>query len=69
MSSLICDVIKQNELANTVFKIQPKPIVSFVSYCLFNPSTVCIFGTNCSISVGFSPNERLTSGKHEKEYS
>ena len=54
----ICDVIKQNEskLANTVFKIQPKSQVSFVSYCLFNPSTVSIFGTNCPISVGFSPN-------------
>ena len=35
---------------------QTKPIVSFVSYCLFNPSTVCIFGTSCPISVGFSPN-------------
>ena len=33
---------------------QTKPIVYFVS-CLFNPSTVCIFGTNCPISVGFSP--------------
>ena len=35
---------------------QTKPIFSFVSYCLFNPSTVCIVGTNCPISVGFSPN-------------
>ena len=35
---------------------QPKPIITFVSYCLFNPSTVCIFGTNCPISEGFSPN-------------
>ena len=35
---------------------ETKPIVSFVSYCLFNPSTACIFGTNCPISVGFSPN-------------
>ena len=35
---------------------QTKPIVSFVSYCLFNPSTVCIFGTNCPIYVWFSPN-------------
>ena len=35
---------------------QTNPIVSFVSYCLFNLSTVCIFGTNCSISVGYSPN-------------
>ena len=53
---IICDVIKQNEseLANTVFKIQLiKAIVSFVSYCLFSPSTVCIFGTNCPISGGF----------------
>ena len=32
---------------------QTKLIVSFVSYCLFNPSTVCIFGTNNSIPVGF----------------
>ena len=31
---------------------QTKPIVSFVSYCLLNPSTVCIFRTNCSISGG-----------------
>ena len=35
---------------------QTKPIVSFVSYCLFDHSTVCIFGTNYLISVGFSPN-------------
>ena len=59
-----CNVIKQNEseLANTVFKIQPnKPIASFVSYCLFTLSTVCIFGTNCPISVGFSPNSSLNN--------
>ena len=35
---------------------QTKAIVSFVSYCLFNPSTVCIFETNYPISVRFSPN-------------
>ena len=40
---------------------QTKPMVSFVSYCLFNPSTVCIFGTNCPISVGFQPNESLNN--------
>ena len=33
---------------------QTKPIVSFVSYCLFNPLTVCIFGTNCPISGVFT---------------
>ena len=33
---------------------QTKQIVSFVSYCLFNLSTVCIFGTTkCPISLGF----------------
>ena len=51
----ICDVIKQNEseLANTVLKIQPNIANSFFYSCLFNPSTVCIFGTNVPISVGF----------------
>ena len=56
----ICDVIKQiePELANTVFKIQPNKANSFFCffYCLFNPLTGCIFGTNYPISVGFSPN-------------
>ena len=37
-----------------------KPIGSFV-YCLLNPSTACIFGTNCPISVGFSPNQSLNN--------
>ena len=37
---------------------QTKPIVSFVAYCLFNPFTVCIFGTNCPISVGFHQLKR-----------
>ena len=32
---------------------QTKQIISFVSYCLSNPSTVCIFGTNCPKSMGF----------------
>ena len=40
---------------------QTKLIVSFVSYCLFNPSTVCMFGTNCPISVGFSQNYSLNN--------
>ena len=35
---------------------QTKLIASFVSYCLSSPSIVCIFGTNCPISVGFSLN-------------
>ena len=34
---------------------QTKLIVSFVSYCLFNPSTVCIYENNYPISVRFSP--------------
>ena len=50
---------KQNEteLAFILFSRynQAKPIISFVSFCLFNPLTVCIFGTNCPISVGFPP--------------
>ena len=32
---------------------QTKLIVSFVSYCLFNPSIVCIFGTNAQSLWGF----------------
>ena len=40
---------------------QTKPIVSFVSYCLFNPLTVCTFETNCPIFVGFSPNQCLNN--------
>ena len=52
---------------------QTNPMVSFASYCLFNPSTVCIFGTNCSISVGFSPNWSLNdtpveNAKNQKSY-
>ena len=30
---------------------QTKPIVSVAFYCLFNPSNVCIFGTNCPESL------------------
>ena len=40
---------------------QTKPIVSFVLYCLFNPSTACIFRTSCPISVRFSPNSNLNN--------
>ena len=54
-----CDVIKQNELelTNTVFKIQPNKADSFFCFLLFVQSFNCFyFGTNCPISVGFSPN-------------
>ena len=62
----MCDVIKQNEskLANSVFKIQPNKTDSFFCFLLFvqqTPSTVYIFGTNCLISVGFSPNLSLNT--------
>ena len=40
---------------------QIEPIVSFVSYCLFNPSIVSTFGTNCPISVRFSPNKSVNN--------
>ena len=35
---------------------QTKRFSFFVSYCFCNPSTACIFRTNCPISMGFSSN-------------
>ena len=49
--------ISQNSQILFLRYSQTKLRVSFVSYCLFNPSTVCIFGTNCPISVGLKPNQ------------
>ena len=60
----ICHVIKQNEskVANTVFKIQPNKADSLFCFLLFVQSlTVCIFETNCPISVGFSLNLSLNN--------
>ena len=50
---------------------QTKLIVSFASYCLFNPSTVCIFGTNCPISCGvftkLKPKQLYPNSKCKKK--
>ena len=43
--SIICDVIKQNELklANIVFKIQPNQADSFFCFLLFVQSFNCLY--------------------------
>ena len=67
------DVIKQNEseLTNTVFNILANKANSFFSYPLCNHLTVCIFGTNCPISIGFLQifnNALIENTKNWKSY-
>ena len=68
----ICDVIKQNEseLANTVFKIQLNKATCFFCFLLFlqNISYICIFRTNCSITMGFS-NTQIGNAKKLKTHT
>ena len=45
---------------------QIKDIISFVSYCFYNPSIAHIFGTKCPISVRFSAKCSFQNGAHNQ---